>query len=70
MSLESCKEVLVKMQERYEGRGKKGRSALVDEVVALCGYSRKHAFKVLGKRLTVGGSRDWNLRVHGSAQTS
>ena len=55
MSLESRREVLERMQERYEGRGKKGRSVLVNEVVALCGYSRKHAIKVLGRRLPVGG---------------
>ncbi|MDD5262758.1 MAG: hypothetical protein PHD76_13010 [Methylacidiphilales bacterium] len=57
MSLESRKEVLEKMRGLYEGRGKEGRSRMVDEVVALCGYSRKHAIKVLGGRLPVGGNK-------------
>lgn len=33
---------------RYGGRGKAGRSRLLDEICALCGYERKYASKLLG----------------------
>ena len=38
-----------------EGRGKAGRSLLLDEICALCGYERKYASKILtGKRPITG----------------
>jgi len=50
MSQKSKKEVIAKMRERYSGRGREGRSRLIDELCELVGYSRKHAIKVLGKK--------------------
>jgi hypothetical protein len=46
------------MRERYAGRGKAGRGRLVDAVCQLCGYSRKHALKVLNGTLPVRGERN------------
>lgn len=58
MSANSRGEVLVQARGRYEKRGKRGRSRLLDEVCALCGYERKYASKVLaGERPVVGMSR-------------
>jgi hypothetical protein len=57
MSQNSKLEVLEKMRERYGRRGRQGRGKLIDEVVALCGYSRKHAIKVLGGQLPIVGKR-------------
>lgn len=48
--MSSKKEYLAKMRWRYgraQGRGYKSR--LIEELMALCGYSRKHAIKVLNK---------------------
>lgn len=56
MSQTSKREVLEKMRERYARRGREGRSKLIDEVCALCGYERKYAIKVLNGRLPIGGS--------------
>lgn len=56
MSQTSKREVLEKMRERYARRGREGRSKLIDEVCALCGYDRKYAIKVLNGRLPIGGS--------------
>ena len=53
MSAKSRKEVLEQARARYRGRGRKGRSRLLDEVCALCGYERKYAIKLLG-----GGASD------------
>ena len=50
MNMSSKKEYLAKMRWRYgraQGRGYKSR--LIEELMALCGYSRKHAIKVLNK---------------------
>lgn len=58
MSKESRREVLARMRVRYRGRGREGRSRLVDEVVAMCGYERKYAIKLLnGTRRLAGGGR-------------
>ena len=44
-------------RQRYEKRGKEGRSRLLDEVCALCGYERKYASKILcGQRAIAGRS--------------
>ena len=48
MSQKSRQEMLEPARERYGRRGRQGRSRLLDEVCALCGYERKHALKVLG----------------------
>lgn len=55
MSEKSREEVIFSMRERYAGRGRMGRSRLIDELCALCGYERKYAIKVLnGKRRVAG----------------
>jgi hypothetical protein len=51
MSMSSTREYLAKMRWRYaqaQARGYKSR--LIEELVGLCGYSRKHAIKLLNKR--------------------
>lgn len=59
MSQGSRREVLGKMVERYGGRGREGRSRLLDEVCELCGYGRKYAIKLLGGKTPIaGGSRN------------
>ena len=51
MSARSRKELLEQARARYRFRGKEGRSRLLDEICALCGYERKYVIKVLsGKR--------------------
>jgi hypothetical protein len=50
MSMKSKREYLQRMRWRYgraQGRGYKSR--LIEELVALCGYSRKHAIKLLNQ---------------------
>jgi hypothetical protein len=50
MSMRSKREYLQRMRWRYgraQGRGYKSR--LIEELVALCGYSRKHAIKLLNQ---------------------
>ena len=57
MSAMSRKEVLEQARARYCGRGKEGRSRLLDEICALCGYERKYASKLLsGVRSLIGES--------------
>jgi hypothetical protein len=56
MSARSRGEVLAQGRARYEKRGREGRSRLLDEVCALCGYERKYAIKVLGGRRPIVGS--------------
>ena len=48
MSARSRKELLEQARARYRFRGKEGRSRLLDEICALCGYERKYVIKVLG----------------------
>ncbi len=45
MSKKSKNEYLEKMHERYQGRGRTGRTLLLDEICEVCGYDRKHAIK-------------------------
>ena len=48
--------MLGQARARYRGRGKEGKSRLLDEVCALCGYERKYASRVLaGRRRRPGG---------------
>ena len=47
MSQLSRKEYLEKMRWRYAGRGREGKSRLLDELCEVCGYDRKHAIKLL-----------------------
>jgi hypothetical protein len=53
--MESKREYLGKMRWRYgRARGRRYKSRLIEELIALCGYSRKHAIKLLNRR---GGPR-------------
>lgn len=55
LSMESKREYLGKMRWRYaQARGRRYKSRLIEELIAVCGYSRKHAIKVLKRR---GGPR-------------
>ena len=53
------KEELERLQRRYEGRGKEGKTHLLDEFCEHYGYDRKHAIKLLGDQLpkAEGGAR-------------
>jgi len=66
MSARSRKELLEQARARYRFRGREGRSRLLDEICALCGYERKYAIKVLCGRRPLAGERD--LRRGGSAR--
>jgi hypothetical protein len=51
MSMRSKREYLQGMRWRFsraQGRGHKSR--LIEELVAFCGYSRRHAIKLLNQR--------------------
>jgi hypothetical protein len=51
MNMSSRKEYLVKMRARYgRAQGRKYKTRLIEEVVALCGYDRKHVIKLLRTR--------------------
>jgi len=60
------------MRQRYRQRGRQGRSRLLDEVCAMCGYERKYAMKVLGGvRAIAGGGglkRGGSRRRYGAAE--
>jgi hypothetical protein len=72
MSARSRKEVLEQARWRYEKRGKEGRSRLLDEVCALCGYERKYASKVLGGKRAIAGrsgrQRGGSQALYGAAE--
>ena len=55
MSRKIAEEVLPRLRQRYVGRGREGRSRLIDEVCEQWGYSRKHAIKLLGAKTGWGG---------------
>lgn len=50
MSRKIAEEVLLRLRQRYAGRGREGRTRLIDDVCGLWGYSRKHAIKLLGAK--------------------
>ena len=73
MSQNSKREVLLKMRERYVGRGREGRSKLIQEVCELCGYDRKHAIKLLNGKLPIAGGcqrRGGPRRCYGEPETA
>ncbi len=45
---ELSEEELERLQVRYGGRGKEGKTRLIDEFCEHHGYERKHAIKLLG----------------------
>ena len=58
MSAISRREVLKQARPRYGGRGKAGRSRLLDEICSLCGYERKYASKLLRGRRPIAGEAE------------
>jgi hypothetical protein len=55
MSRKIAEELLPRLRLRSTGRGRKGRSLLIDELCGQWGYSRKHAIKLLGAKTGWGG---------------
>lgn len=48
-------EMLPRLRQRYAGRGREGRSRMIDELSEQFGYSRKHAIKLLNAKAGWGG---------------
>lgn len=55
MSQKVREEMLPRLRQRYAGRGREGRSRLIDELCEQFGYSRKHAIKLLNAKAGWGG---------------
>lgn len=55
MSQRVREELMPRMRQRYAGRGREGRSRMIDEVCEQWDYSRKHAIKLLHARAGWGG---------------
>ena len=71
MSRKIAEEVLPRLRQRYVGRGREGRSRLIDEVCEQWDYSRKHAIKLLGGKAGWGGelcSRKGRPPLYGEAE--
>jgi hypothetical protein len=72
MSAKSRREVLEQTRRRYGGRGRAGRSRLLDEVCALCGYERKYASRLLGGGRPIAGEkgtrRGGSQAIYGAAE--
>lgn len=64
MSQLSRKEYLAKMRWRYAQRGREGKSRLLDEFCAVCGYDRKHAIKLLGRTPAATKAKAGRKRVY------
>ena len=72
MSATSRREVLKQARPRYGGRGKTGRSRLLNEICVLCGYERKYASKLLRGRRPIAGEsgkcRGGSQRIYAAAE--
>lgn len=55
MSQNVREEMLPRLRQRYLGRGRQGRSQMLDELCEQFGYSRKHAIKLLSGKVGWGG---------------
>jgi hypothetical protein len=55
MSQKVREEMLPRLRERYLGRGREGRTRMINELCEQFGYSRKHAIKLLHARAGWGG---------------
>jgi hypothetical protein len=57
---------------RYGGRGKAGRSRVLDEICVLCGYEREYASKLLRGRRPIAGQsgkcRGGSQRIYAAAK--
>jgi transposase InsO family protein len=49
MTLQSKREYLARIKDRYRHAGKKGKTRILNEFCEVCGYERKHAIKLLNK---------------------
>lgn len=71
MSQKSKNEYVEKMRFRYQSRGRAGKSKLLDELEEVCGFTRKHAIKLMNLELgaTVGRIETRGRRaVYGDAE--
>lgn len=50
-------ELVAVIRDRYRGSDRSVRGAILDEFVALTGYHRKHAIRLLGKEPGTRGQR-------------
>lgn len=66
MSQKSKDEYVEKMRMRYQNRGREGKSRLLDEVVEVCGLTRKHAIKVMNQLV---GSSVGRIETRGRKST-
>ena len=57
MSKELRSQWLPKLQARYAGRGREGKSRMLDELCEDHGYERKYAIKLLSRALPVASGR-------------
>lgn len=55
MSQKVREEMLPRLRQRYAGRGRQGRTRMIEELCEQFGYSRKHAIKLLGAKAGWGG---------------
>lgn len=55
MSQKVREDMLPKLRQSYAGRGRAGRSRMIDELCEQFGYNRKHAIKLLGAKVGWGG---------------
>ena len=65
MSHTSKEEYLESCRERYPGRNRAGRSAMIDEVSDTLGWDRKHTLKALNRQVSQGKktkAREGNVR--------
>ena len=72
MSRKIAEELLPRLRQRYENRGREGRTRLLDEVCEQWGYSRKHAIKLLRAKAGWGGdpaARKGRPPAYGEAET-
>ena len=56
ISKQTKAELLAALRSRYGGSSKKGKGRILDEFVAVSGYHRKHAIRLLSSRASPGGS--------------
>jgi hypothetical protein len=50
ISKQTKAEPIVALSKRYRNSSKKGKGRILDEFVAVSGYHRKHAIRLLGSR--------------------
>jgi hypothetical protein len=55
MSQKVREDMLPKLRQRYAGRGREGRTRMINELCEQFGYSRKHGIKLLGAKVGWGG---------------